>query len=171
MESNNIKYESILMRRIHLFFFIVASLIVTSPCLSSAQVKPADNMRILLKKLRADKKLVVAETMQLTQSEAKDFWPLYKRYQKDLITQMTRMREIIEKYAKIHNFMTNKLAKEMVDEWLSVQADWLKIQRDYLPEFRKSMPDVKVMRYYQLESKIDSVVRYELSSIIPLAHK
>jgi len=159
------------MMRLQIFFLALVSLIVLAPSLSFAQEPPADNMKILLEKLRADKKLIVAQTMDLTQSEAKTFWPVYKRYQKDLIKQMTRLRGLIKKYAEIHKTMTNKLAKELMDEWISIQADKLKLQRVYLPEFRKSIPHVKVMRYYQLESKIDTVFRYEVASQIPLAQK
>jgi hypothetical protein len=49
-----------------------------------AQDKPADNMQILRDKIKADKKLVVATNMELTESEAKGFWPVYDEYQKDL---------------------------------------------------------------------------------------
>ena len=45
--------------------------------LSFAQDKRADNMQILRDKIRADKKLVVATNMELTESEAKNFWPIY----------------------------------------------------------------------------------------------
>ena len=55
----------------------------------SAQDKPADNMQILRDKIRADKKLVVATNMELTESEAKGFWPVYDAYQKDLQAQST----------------------------------------------------------------------------------
>jgi hypothetical protein len=41
------------------------------------QDKPADNMQIVLEKVRADKKLLVSENMQLTEAEAKAFWPVY----------------------------------------------------------------------------------------------
>jgi len=45
-----------------------------------SQDKPADNMKLVLEKMRADKKLLVAENMQLTEAEAKDFWPVYDQY-------------------------------------------------------------------------------------------
>ena len=44
---------------------------------AGAQDKPADNMQILRDKVRADKKLLVATNMELTESETKDFWPIY----------------------------------------------------------------------------------------------
>ena len=51
-----------------------------------AQDKPTDtNMQILLDKVKADKKLVVAANMDLTEPEAKAFWPMYDDYQKELV--------------------------------------------------------------------------------------
>ena len=43
-----------------------------------------DNMQILRDKIKADKKLLVANNMELTDSEAKAFWPVYEEYQKEL---------------------------------------------------------------------------------------
>ncbi|MCJ7681222.1 MAG: hypothetical protein MUP70_10890, partial [Candidatus Aminicenantes bacterium] len=59
----------------------VMTILVVSQAVS--QDKPADNMQILLEKVKADKKLVVAANMDLTESEAKGFWPVYEAYQKD----------------------------------------------------------------------------------------
>ena len=42
------------------------------------------NMEILKEKVKADKKLIVATNMNLTDAEAKNFWPLYDGYQKEL---------------------------------------------------------------------------------------
>ncbi len=150
---------------------ILAALFVVAISFSVAQSAPADNMPILLEKIRADKKLVVAENMKLTKSEAKAFWPIYERYQKGLAKHLIRLKSLVEKYAQSYKTMSNKVAKELVDEWFDVQAGQLKLQSSYLPEFRKALPDVKVMRYYQMESKIDTVLRYEMASIIPLAQK
>ena len=55
---------------------------VTIPAWS--QDKPANNLEIVHEKLKADKKLIVAKYMDLTESEAKNFWPVYEEYQKDL---------------------------------------------------------------------------------------
>ena len=60
----------------------VIAVLVVSPAVS--QDKPADNMQILRDKVKADKKLLVAVNMDLTESEAKGFWPIYEEYQRDL---------------------------------------------------------------------------------------
>ena len=67
--------------------------------LSLAQDKPADNMQILRDKIKADKKLLVATNMELTESEAKNFWPIYDQYQKDLQKINQRIANVLESYA------------------------------------------------------------------------
>ena len=41
-------------------------------------------MEILRQKIKADKKLVVAANLKLTDAEGTAFWPVYDAYQKDL---------------------------------------------------------------------------------------
>ncbi len=67
--------------------------------LNAAQDKPADNMQILRDKIKADKKLVVASNMELTESEAKSFWPIYDEYQKELQKINQRMVNLVDSYA------------------------------------------------------------------------
>ena len=83
---------------------------------------------------------------------------------------MGRVSKLIDTYAQNFKTMTDDVAKGMMDEWLAIQAAKLKLQRSYLPEFRKFLPEVKVLRYYQTENKIEAVVSYELAGIIPLAN-
>ena len=63
-------------------------------------------MQILRDKIRADKKLVVAANMELTESEAKGFWPIYDQYQKDLQKLNQRIIALLESYAD--DFETNR---------------------------------------------------------------
>jgi len=66
--------------------FTIALTIIFIGLISSAQAqdKSADNMEIVKEKIRTDKKLLVATNMQLTESEANAFWPVYEAYQVEL---------------------------------------------------------------------------------------
>ena len=133
-----------------------------------SQDKPADNMQIVLEKIRADKKLLVAENMQLTEAEAKAFWPLYDRYQDELFLLRARSAKLIEDYADAYEKMTNDTAKKLLDEYMTIETLQLKLRHTYLLKFRKVLPGVKVVRYYQIENKIQAVLLYELGAKIPL---
>jgi hypothetical protein len=132
------------------------------------QEKPADNMEIVLEKIRADKKLLVAENLQLTEAEAKGFWPIYGRYQDELFLLRSRTAKLIKDYAEAYDQMTNDTAKKLLDESLTIEALGLKLRQAYLPKFRAVLPEVKVVRYYQIENKIYAALLYELGAKIPL---
>ncbi len=130
----------------------------------------AMNMQILRDKVRADKKLVVAQNMQLTDSEASAFWPIYEVYQTDLGKINERIKKVILAYAAAYNSgpVTNEEAKKLMEEWLGAQDADVQLMRSYVPKLEKALPDMKVTRYIQIESKIRAIERYELSSQIPL---
>ena len=133
-----------------------------------AEDKMAENAQRLIEQLRADKKLLVAENMQLTEKEGKAFWPLYDKYQSELFLLRTRTLSLIKDYSASYEKMTESTAKKLLDESLTIETLRLRLIKSYLPEFRKVLPETKVVRYYQIENKVNAVLYYELASNIPL---
>jgi cell division protein FtsI/penicillin-binding protein 2 len=133
-----------------------------------AQNQPADNMEIVKEKIRSDKKLFIATNMQLTESEAKAFWPVYESYQAELGKLRDREIKLIEKFAASYETMSDDAAKSLLEDAMSIDMDHQKLRQSYLAKFRGVLADTKVARYYQLESKIDAVLEYELARRIPL---
>lgn len=153
--------------RVGLISLILVAIVVVAAT-AAAQDKPADNMQIVLEKIRADKKLLVAENMQLTETEAKAFWPVYDQYQDELFLLRTRTAKLISDYADAYEKMNNDTAKKLLDEYMTIETLGPKLRQTYLPKFRKVLPEIKVMRYFQLENKIQAAVMYEIASKIPL---
>ena len=133
--------------------------------------KPADNMQIMLDKVRADKKLLVANNMKLTEQEATGFWPLYEGYQKELQALNGRLEKVIKQYAEAYNAGTaipDATAKQMWGEFLSIQEGEVQLQRSYVTKLEKVLPMNKVVRYLQLETKVRSAIKYDMAKRIPL---
>ena len=135
-----------------------------------AQQAPADNFDVLRDKIRADKKLVVADNMGLTESEAKAFWPVYEAYQADLTKLNKRIGKLIETYAAAYQGgkVSDEQAKQLVDQLIVIEEDETKLKKSYVPKLSKVLPMAKVARYMQIESKIRSVLKFELASDVPL---
>ena len=136
---------------------------------TESATSPADNMGILRDKLKADKKLVVAEAMGMNEKQAAAFWPVYELYQKDISALNDRTMTLLKDYVHNYGGMTDASAKGMVDSFLKIEKDRINLMQTYRPKFQKVLPEVKVARYYQIENKIRAVVNYELASEIPLA--
>jgi hypothetical protein len=137
----------------------------------SAAAAPADNMQILRDKVAADKKVVVAAAMELTEAEAKAFWPIYEQYQKDLHKINDGIATLISGYAKEYNAnsLTDAKAKQLVDRYIALEEQEVKLKKSVMPKLSKALPGRKVARYMQLENKVRALVKYELAAEIPLA--
>jgi G:T/U-mismatch repair DNA glycosylase len=135
---------------------------------AAAQGQQADTMQMLRDKIRADKKLLIAENLPLTEAEAKAFWPVYENYQKEMSALNDRMIKLIREYANNYQAMSDQTAKKLMDEYLAIDAARLKIRQAYVPRFRKVLREKLVARYYQLENKAQAAVNYELAAEIPL---
>jgi len=133
-----------------------------------AQDRPADNMDIVREAIRSEKKLLIAQNMQLTESEATAFWPVYERHQDELQTLDNRTIKLVEDFANNYLSMTDAVAQRLVEDFLALEEDRLKLNRTYVPQLRKVLPATKVARYYQLENKFRAVVNYEAAAKIPL---
>ena len=130
--------------------------------------KPADNLDVMRDKLRADKRLVVAEALELTEKEAQAFWPVYNAYQSDMIAHYDRIFKLLDIYAGSYKSMTDAVATQLLGEFLSVQTSYLNIITSYVPRFQKVLPPRKVARLYQVENKIRALVDYQLAQDVPL---
>jgi hypothetical protein len=135
-----------------------------------AQDKPADNMQILREKIKADKKLLVATNMDLTESEAKGFWPIYDQYQKDLQKINQRMVRVLEGYADDFRAksLTDDKAKKLINDALGIEQAEADLKSTYAPKLSKVLPARKVVRYLQIENKIRAIVKYDIASGVPL---
>jgi hypothetical protein len=130
----------------------------------------AMTMEILRDKIKADKKLLIAHNMELTDAEAKAFWPIYDAYQKDLQQINERIAKLVTTYADAYNKgpVSNETAKKLLDESLAIEDAELKLKRSYVPKLDKAVPGTKVALYMQMESKIRALIRFELAAGIPL---
>ena len=155
------------MKYLRLFVIALAALIAVP---AIAQDKPASNMEILRQKIKADKKLVVAANMDLTEAEAKGFWPVYDSYQADLQTLNERLGRMIVRYADLYNSktITDEAAKGLLDEAVAIEQAEVSMKQGYLPKLAAVLPATKVARYLQIENKIRAAIKYELADGIPL---
>jgi hypothetical protein len=132
--------------------------------------KPASNLAIIHEKLKADKKLIVAKYMELTESEAKKFWPVYDEYQKDLQQSNERLLRLLESYAADYKnqSLTDEKAKTLLDQWIAIERDEGKRRSTFAPKVLQALPPKKAARYLQIENEFRILLRYDLAATVPL---
>ena len=130
----------------------------------------ADDSLALQKKIMFDqKRLVVMHNMNLTESEAKAFWPVYEKYQEDLFQINQRGAKLILAYASAYQTMSDNQAVKLINEYYDIQDDRLAVMKKLVAAVDEVLPGTKTFRYMQIESKLLAIGRYELAKGIPLA--
>jgi hypothetical protein len=128
-----------------------------------------DYMEVERAALKTEKKALIADAMQLTEDESKTFWPLYNEYNEKLYLINTKVYELIDKYAKEYDKLSDEQAIELWNENIKIKKEAAKLETAYFKKFQKIISGKKVLRYFQAESKVDALIAYELAAEIPLA--
>jgi len=120
--------------------------------------------------ISSDKKLLIEDNMNLTDAEAKAFWPIYDSYQEELHQITKRLAKIIDLYSLEYKkgVLSSEAAKKLLNEYLAIELAEVNLKQSYVPMFEKVIPVAKVARYIQIETKIHAVLFYEIAGKIPL---
>jgi len=144
------------------------------PAAKAAAPAPADKAGELtdMEKLRTavqqDKRGLVASTLNLTDPEAKKFWPIYDAYQRTLNSVDTRRNKAVIDVVGMDRPMSDPYAKILASELIQTDEAEIKARRTLQNKLMRALPPRKAARYLQLESKIRAVEAYEIASSLPL---
>ena len=130
------------------------------------------DMEMLMQKIKADRKLLVAANMDLTDAEAKQFWPLYDAYQKELEQINEHLGRTIKEYAEALDKgpIPDDTATKLMNEALSSQEAEIKLKRTYAAKIGKVLRGAKTARFIQMENRIRAVLNAEIARQIPLVY-
>ena len=158
--------------RIALLILVAALAAPVVPATAQDKAMSNTEMEILRQKISADKKLVVASNLDLSEADAKAFWPIYDAYQKDLQQINERIGKGLAAYAEAYNqgkgSIPDATAKKLLDEMVAIEEAEVALKRSYIPKLNAVLPAAKVARYIQMETKIRSLVRFDLAANVPL---
>lgn len=129
------------------------------------------SFEILRDTIRANKKGLVAASLTLTDAESDAFWPLYDRYEAEIKAVNDRLVKVLDTYTKDYGKISDDEAKKLSEEYLAVEEDRASIRRKYFGEFTKVLPGKKAARFYQIENKMNAVIRYDLAREIPVVEE
>lgn len=119
--------------------------------------------------IQTERQALVTAAMELTEQEGAAFWPLYREYREAMAKVGDRGQALIVDYAAKYATLTDADAQVMLDEMLAIDQDALKVRKDYVKKFGKILPAKRVARFFQIENKMDAIIRAELVQEIPLA--
>ncbi len=130
---------------------------------------PSNEFELMLLNKAVQKKTVVLANMHL-QGEAKEkFSTLYDEYQTKLMKHRIGELKLIKNYAASFNNMNNENANKIITQWINIEESELILKKDYIAKFKKVISSADVIRYFQIENRLQLMGELQTSSLIPLA--
>ena len=128
-----------------------------------------DEQQQLIAQIQTDKRAIVLNTLALDDAQVQAFTPIYDEYQFERKKLFDRAADLLDQYASNYESMTDDAASRILKDWFALQDDEVDLTRKYAKQFGKVLPPAKVVRFVQIENKIDTLLQLKVVANIPLA--
>jgi hypothetical protein len=145
---------------------------------SSQEIRPApsedfqtpsdEQIRLLRKDIRAQRKQLIAANMKLSDTEAEKFWPIYEAYVDKLVAINRTKYDLLKQYAASYDTMTDEEAQSSVGKWVGVDESVAQLRLKSIPIFRKVLSARNTALFFQLDRRIQLMIDLQLVSQLPL---
>jgi len=149
----------------------VALCVTALPVLAQAQdAGLATDEQILLKQVMTDRKSVYANNLKLTEAESAKFWPIYDEYEAKVKKVNDRFLANLNRFVEQYDTLSEKDATEVLTEKMAIEKEREMLKQEYTRKVAKVLPPTKALRYAQIETRLDNMIRRDVYSLIPLAN-
>ena len=149
----------------------MTAVFILGPCALAQDSGIDSDIQILRSDIQAAKTRLVSENMNLSDSEAKGFWPVYRDYENDLSKLNDQKIALLKEYADSYDNLSDEQAKSLTDRNLELEKKRVSLREEYFPKFSKVVPPKTAARFMQVDSRIDLLLNVQLASAIPMVEK
>jgi hypothetical protein len=134
----------------------------------SGQVASDQDIELLRKDLRSQKKQLIAANLSLTDSEATKFWPVYDQYQGEYTKIGDAKLALIKEYAENWGTITDAQALDYLKRSEEISESVIQLWKKYVPLVNGVLSGKKTATFFQLERRIELLMDVQVASLLPL---
>jgi hypothetical protein len=142
--------------------------ITTRPVADNSPSITDEDIQMLRKDIRSQRKQIIAANMKLSESEAEKFWPIYEQYISDLVKLNGTKYALIKQYIQTQGALTDTEATSAVNQWVNVDESVAELRKKYIPLFGKVLSPKSTALFYQLDRRVQLMIDLQLASSIPM---
>ena len=145
-----------------------ANIQTAQPQENAQHVISAQDLDLLRKDLRSQRKQLIAANLKLTDTEATKFWPVYDQYVSELIAINDKKFGLIQDYADNWGKLTNDQSLLFTRQWLDADIATAQLRQKYVPIVSQVLDGRKSTTFFQLDRRIAMMMELQVSSQMPL---
>ncbi len=154
---------------------LAAVVFASSSLFAQGRTGPADtdDLRACLEMFRSDanaaKIRTINEVMKLTGPEAEKFWPVYRKYEKELAAVGDRKVALIREFAPLlfGGKLDDKKADELAARWLKNTQERLDLWKKYHARISKAVSPIRAAQFLQVEHQMALLIDLNIAAEMP----
>jgi hypothetical protein len=135
---------------------------------NSQHVVSSQDLDLLRKDIRSQKKQIIAANLKLTDTEATKFWPVYDQYTAELVKINDKKFGLIQEYADHSGTMTDDQALSFARQWLDTDIAVTQLRQKYVPMVAQVLNGRNTATFFQLDRRLSMMIDLQLASQIPV---
>ena len=150
----------------------ITILLVTAALLASGPVAAqvvSDDTILTYEVIKSDHKALAMEALEITPEQLKALSPIYDAYLAEVNVIDAKLVELIKRFNSSYRSLDNASAEQMITEIFTIQQEQLDLRKHYNRQFHEVLPAHKVLRLWQIENKLGTIIAAQLVKDIPLA--
>ena len=145
-----------------------ANIQTARPQEGAQHVISSQDLDLLRKDLRSQRKQLIAANLKLTDTEATKFWPVYEQYVSELISINDKKFGLIQDYADNWGKLTDDQSLLFIRQWLDADIATAQLRQKYVAIVSKVLDGRKSATFFQLDRRIAMMMEMQVSSQMPL---
>jgi len=142
----------------------IAILMLAAP--SNAQVR--DETILTWEILTEQWNELVAGVLDLTEDEAAVFWPLYEKYGDKVGAVWDERIALIKQFLAHRTTMSPEEARQILHDSMQAKLKRVEIDMQWAEVFDAVLPPTKVVRLFQAQNKLETMMAMEIVRDVPL---
>jgi len=142
-----------------------------APARGAGDSMSESDFELMRSDIRTKKASLIADRMKFTDREASAFWPVYRQYEADLAAINDKKVSIMKDYMSRHDALTEQQAKQLAEDVFDVDQKTLDLREKCFGALEKAIPAKTIVRWLQLERRLQLLVDAQLAKELPVIQK
>jgi Spy/CpxP family protein refolding chaperone len=130
---------------------------------NSINAQPPSHIEDGREHIEAMKTAFLTRKMQLTKEEAREFWPVYDKYQEKMLPLIQERRTKSGSMIEILATMKDEEINDLIDERLSNAEQILALRKQQINDLRKILPPSKIFIFIEAEQQFNRELQQRIN--------
>lgn len=129
------------------------------------------NIRAYEQLLRADidakRETIIKEIMEFSDSEAKVFWPIFRKYDMERKQLDQAEAQLVSEYAEAYQNISDEKADQLLSKSFELEAQRARLKKKYFDMMKKALSPRVAAKFFEVENQIQNVSELQWSAKLP----